>query len=96
MVLVGLGIVFGGIVFWTSLVGSFVLIWLVIKKAGYARNFAEWGVGSRRLLGLFGAFGAALGFFYGLTHVGFWFFPIFFGVVVASFILGVRLFSSRN
>lgn len=96
LVLVSLGIIFGGLIFWASLVGSFLLMWLIIKKAGYARNFAEWGVGSRRFLALFGAFGAAVAFVYGLTHLGFLFFPIFFAVVVTSFIIGVRLFSLRN
>ena len=93
VLLVSLGLVFGGIVFWTSLVGSIALMWLIIRKTGYARNFAGWGVGGWRLLGLFGAFGIALAFFYGLTHLGDWFFPVFMAVLVTSFVTGLAIHS---
>jgi len=70
-------------------------MWLIIRKAGYARNFANWGVGNRRFLGLFGAFGIVLGFFYGLISVREWVFPIFGGVLIIALILGVRLSSEK-
>ena len=89
--LVSLGIIFGGLVFWSAFAGSVGLMWLIIRKAGYARNFANWGVGNRRFLGLFGAFGIVLGFFYGLLQLREWVFPIFGGVLVIALILGVRL-----
>lgn len=95
VLLVSLGVVFGGVVFWSGLVVSAVIISLVIRKAGYARNFVDWGVGDRRFLGLFGAFGLALAFFYGLTHLGLWFFPIFLGVLVIALIVGVNWFSKQ-
>jgi len=70
-------------------------MWLIIKKAGYARNFADWGVGNRRFLGLFGAFGVVLGFFYGLIQMREWFLPIFGGVLVIALMVGVRRFSEK-
>ena len=70
-------------------------MWLIIKKAGYAKNFAGWGVGNNKFLGLFGAFGIVLGFFYGLISVREWVFPIFGGVLVIALILGVRLSSEK-
>jgi len=93
--LVSLGIVFGGFVFWSTFGGSVGLMWLIIKKAGYARNFAHWGVGNTRFLGLFGAFGFVLAFFYGLIQMREWFLPIFGGVIVISLIVGVRRFSEK-
>ena len=41
--LVSLGIIFGGLVFWSAFAGSAGLMCLIIKKAGYAKNFAGWG-----------------------------------------------------
>ena len=93
--LVSLGIVFGGLVFWSAFASSVSLMWLIIRKAGYARNFANWGVGNRRFLGLFGAFGIVLGFFYGIIYLREWVFPISGGVLVIALILGVRRFSDK-
>jgi len=93
--LVSLGIIFGGLVFWSAFASSVGLMWLIIRKAGYARNFANWGVSNTRFLGLFGAFGIVLGFFYGLIQLRDWFFPIFGGVLVIALVLGVRRFSEK-
>ena len=93
ILLVSLGIIFGGVVFWSSLAVSVAIVWLIISESGYARNFADWGVGDKRFLGLFLAFGLVLAFWYGLTHLGFWFFPIFFGILVASLVVGVGRFA---
>ncbi len=93
--LVSLGIIFGGLVFWSTFAGSVGVMWLVIKKAGYARNFADWGVGNRRFLGLFGAFGIVLAFFYGLIQMREWFLPIFGGVIVIALIVGMSWFSEK-
>ena len=68
LILVTIGIVFGGLVFWTSFAGSVVLIWLIIKKTGYARNFANWDIGYKKFVGLIGAFGMSLAFVYGLAY----------------------------
>ena len=95
VLLVSVGVVLGGLSFWSALVGSFVLMWLIIRKAGYAKNFANWEVGSKKFLGLFGAFGIVLAFVYGLTHLGELFLPIFGGVLIIALIVGVRRFSER-
>ncbi len=94
VLLVSLGVLFGGLVFWTSLVGSVIVIGLIIKKAGYARNFETWGVGNKRILGLFITFGITLAFFYSFIHLQQWFLPIFGGVLVVALLFGVR-FSGR-
>ena len=68
LILVTLGVVFGGLVFWASFAGSVGLIWLIVKKAGYARNFEGWDIGYRKFLGLFFAFGITLTIFTGLLY----------------------------
>ncbi len=95
VLLVSLGIIFGGLAFWGALAGSVGLIWLAMKRAGYSRNFAEWWVGNKRFLGLFGAFVIVLAFFYGLIQLREWIFPIVGGVLVITLMLGVRRFSGR-
>jgi hypothetical protein len=69
-ILVTLGLVYGGLVFWTSLAGSMIILWLVLKKTGYARNFEGWDWGYRKFIGLFGAFGIMLGLIVGLVTFG--------------------------
>jgi hypothetical protein len=59
---------FGGIVFWPSLAGSGLIIWLVLTKTGYAHNFATWDVGYRKFVGLFCGFGMMLAIVYGLGY----------------------------
>jgi len=49
-------------------------MWLIIKKAGYARNFADWGSRQQKVSGLFGP-RVVLGFFYGLIQMREWFLP---------------------
>src|SRR5207302_6834239 len=39
ILLVYMGIQYGGIVFWSTLGGSFIMIGLILSKAGYAGNF---------------------------------------------------------
>jgi len=95
VLLVSLGIIFGGLVFWGAFACSIGLMWLIIKKAGYSKNFANWGVSNKKLLGLFGAFGIVLGFFYGLIQLREWFFPFFGGVLVIALTVGLRRFSER-
>src|SRR5207247_9979868 len=95
VLLVSLGIIFGGLVFWGAFACSIGLMWLIIKKAGYSKNFANWGVSNKKLLGLFGAFGIGLGFFYGLIQLREWFFPFFGGVLVIALTVGLRRFSER-
>ncbi|HVH14672.1 MAG TPA: hypothetical protein VNA15_02995 [Candidatus Angelobacter sp.] len=81
------GLVYGGLAFWTYFVGSFAVIGLIISKLGYARNFDRWNVSSRTFAAIFVAFIALLGFFAGLIYLKVWFVPIVFGGLYASFFL---------
>ncbi len=87
--LVVLGFVFGWIVFWSSLVGSFALIGLILSRLGYSRNFASWNPSlPRQLLVLTGAFASAAVFYIGLFDLGVWMIPILFGIFVSGLVLG--------
>jgi hypothetical protein len=90
-----MGVMFGGLVFWSALAGSVGLIWLVITKTGYAANFAGWDVGYRKFVGLAVAFGIALALVYGLIYIGLWTVPIFGLVLVIAFVLGVYRLSNK-
>lgn len=95
IILVTVGVMFGGIVFWTSFAGSLGLMWLVIKRAGYSRNFASWDIGYRKFLGLIGGFGIALALVEGLINIGLLTIPILGGALVAALFLGVWRASNR-
>jgi hypothetical protein len=95
LILVTSGIMFGGLVFWTSLAGSMIVIWLVIKRAGYENNFANWDVGYKKFVGLFAAFGIFATVIYGFEYIKLmWTVAIFAGLLVTALILGVK-FSHR-
>jgi hypothetical protein len=93
--LVTIGVLFGGIVFWPTLVGSVGLIYLIITKTGYAANFASWDVGNKKFIGLVGGFGMALALVYGLIYLSLWIVPIFGLSLVIALVLGVRIVSNR-
>jgi hypothetical protein len=95
LVLVITGVMFGGLVFWASLVGSMVIIYFVIKRAGYAGNFESWDIGYKKFFGLTAAFGIYVGFVYGLEYIKLWVIPIFGAVLVITLILGVWITSKR-
>ncbi|SRR6266705_2050138 len=84
VLLVILGVVFGGLVFWTSFAGSAGLIWLIIKKAGYSQNFAAWDIGYKKFLGLIGGFGGALVFVSAIIYIKTW--P---GLVTGGMVYGI-------
>lgn len=83
------GVAFGGIFFWPALAASMGIIWLIIKRAGYSGNFASWDIGYRKFVGLFGAFGIALGIVYGLIYIGVVTVLIFGGVLLLVLVLGI-------
>jgi len=89
LMLVGLGLLFGGLVFWTSLAGSMLLIGLVIWKSGYAGNFASWDISYKKFLGLLGGLGIGLGFFFGLAYIKTWTVLIFGVVLALALVVGV-------
>lgn len=89
LILVSLGVAFGGIVFWSSLCGSAGIIWLILKRTGYAANFASWDFGSKKFVGLVGAFGIYATMIYGLLYIRLWVVPVFGAVLVGVLIIGV-------
>lgn len=89
LVLVITGVVFGGLVFWASFAGSMGLFWLVLKRAGYAGNFASWDIGYRKFVGLVAAFFVYAAVVYGLIYLRLWVVPIFAGVLVTTLVLSV-------
>lgn len=95
ILLVTAGVMFGGIVFWTSFAGSMGVIYFVIKRAGYSGNFASWDIGYKKFVGLIAAFGIYAALIYGLIYIRLWVVPIFAGILVIALILGVRITSNR-
>jgi len=95
LLLVSLGIVFGGLVFWTSLAASMGIIWLVITKTGYSGNFAGWDISYKKFLGLILGFGMVSWLFYGLLYLKLWTVPIMAGILVIALVLGVWKTSDR-
>ncbi len=90
-IIVLVGVVYGGLVFWAAFAGSAALIVLLISKMGFARNFATSNVNvKKRFAGLFIAFPAVLGFYYGLIYLRIWFIPVAIAVLVLLSVLGLR------
>jgi hypothetical protein len=90
--LVTVGIIFGGIAFWTSFAGSFAVIGLLISRLGYAKNFANWDLSLRKFGALVLAFLAAFGFYEGLINLRIWVIPLFAAVLS----LGLAYFLIKN
>ncbi len=93
LVLVTLGLLFGGLVFWSSFAGSALILWLVLTRLGFARNFAGWGGGWKKSGGILIAFPLTLGFYLGLIYLKLLFVPLLFGVLVVGALL---LFRNAN
>ena len=89
------GILFGGLVFWTSSAASLGLIFVIIKKAGYSQNFANWDVSNKKFAGLFIAFGLTFAFYMGLIHIGILTIVIFGLLLALALVLGDRKTSNR-
>ncbi len=90
VILVTLGLLFGGLVFWSSLGGSALVLWLVLTRLGYARNFAGWGSGWKKSAGILIAFPITLGFYLGLIYLKLFFVPLFFGALILGALLAFR------
>jgi len=95
IILVITGIMFGGLVFWTSFAASVGLIFIVIKKAGYSQNFANWDISNRKFVGLFSAFGMTFALYEGLIYLGVLTIFIFGALLALALVLGVRKASNR-
>lgn len=82
-----LGVIFGGLVFWGSLGASVLIMGVLLRKFGYARNFE--GQNRSLLKGLVGlviGFTMAAGFYLGLFYYKVWIVPIMFGLLSLIFV----------
>jgi hypothetical protein len=89
VVIVSLGVMFGGLVFWSLFAGSMGLFWLVINKAGYSRNFANHDVGYRKFVGLLGAFAVAMALIGGLIYIRLWTVPVLGVALIVVLVIGI-------
>ncbi len=70
LLLIILGVVYGGLAFWGLFGVSMCVIWLVLTRTGYARNFEEWDSSlSSKLAAITVGFLGVMGFFLGLLGV---------------------------
>lgn len=90
LLVVSIGVAFGGLAFWTSFLTSFAIIGFLITRLGFAANFADWNVSNTKFAGLIVAFVAAIGFYYGLIHLKIWLIPIILCVLGLTLALGIR------
>lgn len=90
LILVLSGLLFGWIVFWGTLLGSFALIGLLLKGLGYAKNFENWNSSlSRQLATMTLGFLAVAGFYLGLFYYKALMLPLLFAVLVSVLVLGM-------
>lgn len=89
VLLVTIGLLFGGIAFWSTFAGSALVIWVVLSRLGLARNFASWGrSGWKKSAGVFLAFPITVGFYLGLIYLKLLFLPLFLGALgIAALLL---------
>jgi hypothetical protein len=84
--LVYVGVAYGGLAFWSFLVGSMAIIGLVLWKLGFASHYSSWDIGFKRMVGAVAGFVVAMGFYMGLIYAKTWMLPISFAL------LGVGVF----
>jgi hypothetical protein len=85
ILLVYTGIQYGGIAFWSMLGGSFIIIGLVLSRAGYAKHFQSTNPGLvKGLAGIALAFVTMIAFYLGLYEFRVMMIPIVVGVLAAS------------
>jgi hypothetical protein len=90
LTLVTVGLVFGGLVFWATFIGSFTAMGIIITKAGYARNFQHWDISFRKMGGMTVGFVMALGFYLGLIYLKIWFIPVIILILGLGLLLAIR------
>lgn len=80
LILVIVGIVYGGLVFWSFFAVSVAIIYLVISKLGFAPRFNSEGQGFKAILGILGGFVLAAAFYEGLFVLRTWLVPAAIGL----------------
>jgi hypothetical protein len=88
LIVVFIGVVYGGIFYWGSLAGSFVLLGLFLWKTGYAKNFEAWNPRlGKQLVALVGGFALVMGFYLSLFNARLWLVPISLGLGIGALII---------
>lgn len=87
ILLVYIGLAFGGLLFWSFFTGSIALIGAVITKLGYASNFRHWDISLRRTISVFLAFALAAGFYAGIIYLRTWILPAVSGLLAFGLLL---------
>lgn len=91
LVLVIVGLVYGGLAFWGFFSGSIAVMGLLIWRSGYARNFAAWNPSlGRQLLGLSLGFLIAAGLYLGLVELQLPMLAIMFGLLGLGLLYVIR------
>lgn len=90
ILLVIVGIAFGGLVFWSVMAGSIVAIAVVIEKLGYASNFRNWDVSFRKMGAVVLGFMIAFSFYAGLFNLKLWLVPIAVTLLSLGLIFALR------
>lgn len=88
--LVYVGLVYGGLAFWSFLGGSLVAIGLILWKLGFASHYSTWGAGFTGLWGVVGGGVIAIGFYLGLIYLKTLLLPIAFGVLGVGLLFVLR------
>ncbi|OLD09495.1 MAG: hypothetical protein AUI95_00815 [Crenarchaeota archaeon 13_1_40CM_3_52_4] len=97
ILLVYTGIQYGGIVFWSMLGGSFIVIGLILSKGGYAGNFqSRNGSLAKGLAGIALALIVMVAFYLGLLNLRVMMIPLSVGILVAAaaFVMARAKFSN--
>jgi hypothetical protein len=88
--LVYIGLAYGGLAFWSFLAGSSGIIGLILWKLGFAPNYSRWDLGFKRMLGVFGGFAVAFGFYIGLIYLKTLMLPISFALLSVGLFFVLR------
>lgn len=88
--LVYIGLVYGGLAFWSFLFGSSAVIGVILWKLGFAAHYASWGTSYKSMIGVIGAGFVAIGFYIGLFYLKTWLLPIAFALSAVGFFFVLR------
>ena len=98
IVLVYLGVAYGGLVFWGSFAGSVILMVALMRGLGFEKNFANKDISWKRTAAIPISFLMALAFILGLVYLRLWFIPIALAILSVTFtaLIGLRRHSAKQ
>lgn len=91
VLLVSIGVFYGGLAFWTSFAASVGVIWIVLRGSGRGRTFATATFRFGSIVASFGAFAILAAFYYVLlyTNLKVLAVPILGGILSLVFLLSI-------